>query len=315
MDYLLLTAVLVDLIIGDPGFIPHPVIIIGKLISTMEEKLRRLAKGKYLEKIMGMVLVLLVTGVTYFLTFYFIRLFFSINYYLGVLLNIWLLAATIALKGLAGAGIGVYNYLKMGDIVSAREATGQIVGRDTEKMGEDEIIRSVIETVAENTSDGIVAPLFFYLIGGTALAMTYKAVNTLDSMIGHLNDRYRDFGWAAARLDDLANLIPARLTGLGFCAAAFLLGYDSKRAWRIMRRDAAQHPSPNAGYPEAAAAGALGIRLGGLNHYHGRASFRPYLGEPAKELAREDIKAVVKLMYWNVGIIVILFLISRYFLN
>lgn len=311
MEYYLLTAILIDLIIGDPLLITHPVIIIGRLITLIESGLRKIVRTGRGERLAGVVLVILVVGAVYLTTFYLIKLAFSVNYYLGIIINLWLLSTTIAITGLARAGMKVYENLSAGDIESARESVGEIVGRDTGQMEEGEVVRATVETIAENTSDGILAPIFFYIIGGTPLAMAYKAINTLDSMVGHLNKKYKYFGWAAARLDDLANFIPARLTGFGFALAALLLGHNAKRSWQVMWRDAGKHPSVNAGFPEAAVAGALGIRLGGLNYYQGRAEFRNYLGDKERELIREDIKAVIRMMFWNLGLFIFFFLIVR----
>jgi adenosylcobinamide-phosphate synthase len=296
MDYCLLLALLIDLIIGDPSFIIHPVVIIGKVISSIERGLRKKLKGRKGERLAGIILVIVVVGVVYITTFYIIRLAFCINTYLGIAINLWLLSTTIAARGLVRAGLKVYRNLLAGDIQKARRSVGEIVGRDTEQMNEIEIIRATVETIAENTSDGIQAPIFFYIIGGTPLAMTYKAINTLDSMIGHLNRRYKYFGWAAARLDDLVNYLPARITALIFNLTSLILpGYNAKKSWRIMWRDARKHPSLNAGYPEAAIAGALGVQLGGLNYYQGKAEYRATLGDEERGLTVEDIKSMIKL--------------------
>jgi adenosylcobinamide-phosphate synthase len=172
-----------------------------------------------------------------------------------------------------------------------------IVGRDTGELGESEIWRGAVETVAENTSDGVVAPLFFLMLGGPLLALAYKAVNTLDSMVGYKNERYLRFGWAAARLDDLLNLVPARLTGILMVLAAPFAGLSSRGAWRIMRRDGRNHSSPNSGIPEAAAAGALGVRLGGANRYFGRTVEKPNIGDPDCPLDERSWRGAVRLMY------------------
>lgn len=179
----------------------------------------------------------------------------------------------------------------------ARIKVGQIVGRDTKHLDSPEVTRATVETIAENTVDGIISPLFFFALGGLPLAVVYRAANTLDSMIGYKNDRYLYFGRVAARVDDVLNYIPARLTGLLLIAVAAILGYDAKQAWAIMRRDAKKHPSPNGGYAEATVAGALGIRLGGHNRYFGKDTFREYMGDAGRELEPIHIKQTIRLMY------------------
>ncbi|MFP4016467.1 MAG: adenosylcobinamide-phosphate synthase CbiB [Halanaerobiaceae bacterium] len=311
--YLLIAAIIIDLLIGDPRIIPHPVVIMGKLISELDRFFNLYTDSEIAKKIAGSLLVFIVVSFTYIITVIIIEIGFMINYYIGLTIYIWLLAATIAINGLKSAGLGIYKALKNRDIDTSRKMVGMIVGRDTEDMKIKEIVRAAVETIAENTSDGIIAPIFFYIIGGVPLAMTYKAVNTLDSMLGYKNERYKDFGWAAARLDDIANYIPARLTGIGFCIAALLVpGTGTKQAWKIMFRDAGSHPSWNAGYPEAAVAGAMGVRLGGLNYYQGKASFRAYMGDKKRELISDDIKCVTKLMFLNIFCIVLIMSITKY---
>jgi adenosylcobinamide-phosphate synthase len=194
----------------------------------------------------------------------------------------------------------------------ARIEVSKVVGRDTACMGREDIIRAVIETLAENTSDGIIAPIFYYSLGGLPLAMAYKAINTLDSMIGYNNTKYKYFGRTAARLDDIANFFPARITGFGFCLATLFIGYGWKNCLKTMYRDARKHPSWNAGYPEAAVAGAMGIRLGGLNYYNGKKSFRAYMGEKKHKLITNNIDTIVKLIYLNTCIfVIVLFFINN----
>ena len=306
MIYILSGAVLLDLLIGDPDYYPHPVIIIGKLISVLETRFRKITDSKWGEKLASLVIVLITILVTYIIMAGIIRLSFYINNFLGWLVNIWFLGTTIAIKGLMKEANKVYQQLQEGCLAGAREILNLIVGRDTDKMGVVEIIRATVETVAENTSDGIIAPLFYFLLGGVPLAMTYKAVNTLDSMLGYKNERYRHLGWAAARLDDVANFIPARLTGFGFCLVALLCRKNWQQGFKVMFRDAGKHSSVNAGYPEAAVAGVLGVRLGGLNYYQGEASFSCYLGEKRREPVKEDILWAVKLLQLNVLILLLL---------
>lgn len=200
----------------------------------------------------------------------------------------------------------VYRHLKQQDWPAARTSLGMIVGRDTAHLDEPEVVRGTVETVAENIVDAIVSPLFYALIGGAPLAMAYRAVNTLDSMVGYKNDKYLHLGWASARLDDVVNWIPARLTAILLIVGAWVMKLDAKGAARMVTRDARLHPSPNSGFPESAVAGALGIRLGGHNVYHGVASFRAYMGEATRPMEAEDIVQTSRLMFWSAGAFVVL---------
>ena len=222
----------------------------------------------------------------------------SIHAWLGYLVSTWFISTTIAIKGLKDAAYLVYNPLRAGNLADARKYTGYIVGRDTDALDEEELTRAVVETVAENIVDAVIAPLFYALIGGAPLAMLYRASNTLDSMVGYRNDRYRHFGWASARWDDAMNWIPARLTGLLLILVALLQpGLSAKRAAAAIRRFAHLHPSPNSGIPESAVAGALGIELGGLNVYGGAASERARLGWPLRPRTQQDIVYAVRMLY------------------
>ncbi|MHB1127166.1 MAG: adenosylcobinamide-phosphate synthase CbiB, partial [Bacillota bacterium] len=226
-----------------------------------------------------------------------IMLAVKIHPIIGGLVNIWLMSTTLATRSLAGAARAVGQPLIRGDLFTAREKLAMIVGRDTAELSEGEIVRGTVETVAENTSDGVVAPLFYLFLGGAPLAMAYKAINTLDSMVGYRNERYLNFGWAGARLDDMANYLPARLTAVLLSLAAVIGPGKPARGLQTLLRDGRRHPSPNSGYPEAAVAGVLGVRLGGYNSYHGRSSFREYIGEDLTPLRAVHIGQAVKLMY------------------
>ena len=216
---------------------------------------------------------------------------------IDILIEALILSFMISPRSLAEAGQELHHLLIIGDIEEARRKVGWIVGRDTDKLDEPEIVRATVETVAENTVDGIVSPLFFFMIGGLPLAIAYRAANTMDSMIGYKNDKYIYFGRTAARLDDVMNYIPARLTALLFIASATMLRLDYKNAITMMKRDANKHPSPNGGYAEATVAGALHIRLGGYNSYFGKMSFREYMGDPVEVLAPQHIMLTIKMMY------------------
>lgn len=292
---LLVLALLLDLAVGDPAWLPHPTRIMGAGIARLENLFWRPGASQRYLLATGSLVVLVIVAASWLLTWLLLALAGRINYWLQVFLAGWLLATTIAPRGLASAALGIGRSLAAGDLPQARQQVGYIVGRDTASLEEGEVVRATVETVAENTSDGVIAPLFYFFLGGVPLAMAYRAVNTLDSMLGYKNDRYLFFGRAAARLDDLANYLPARLTGIALCLAAILLGYG-RQAWGIMQRDAHQHPSPNSGFPEAAVAGALGVQLGGINYYQGIPSRRPLIGAARQSLRTGHIWQAVYLM-------------------
>lgn len=297
-----------DFIIGDPNNPFHPVRIIGALGIKLENITRRVFKNL---KISGFVTWLGVILITFLVNSLIVRLAFSISNIFGIIIEGILLYFCISFKGLKVEGLKVIKVLESGDIEGARKQLSYIVGRDTEALDEEGIIRAVIETVAENTSDGIIAPILFGALGGAPLAMTYKAVNTCDSMFGYKNDKYIDFGLVSAKMDDLFNYIPARLTGYLVIFAAFILGLDYKNSYRIYKRDRYNHTSPNSAHPESAVAGALGIRLGGANYYFGKIVEKPTIGDKNKVIEISDlyktnnILLVVTLLGFSVGLIII----------
>ena len=297
-----------DFIIGDPNNPFHPVRIIGALGIKLENITRRIFKNL---KISGFVTWLGVILITFLVNLLIVRLAFNISNIFGIIIEGILLYFCISSKGLKVEGLKVIKVLESGDIEGARKQLSYIVGRDTKVLDEEGIIRAVIETVAENTSDGIIAPLLFGALGGAPLAMTYKAVNTCDSMFGYKNDKYIDFGFVSAKMDDLFNYIPARLTGYLVIFAAFILGLDYKNSYRIYKRDRYNHTSPNSAHPESAVAGALGIRLGGANYYFGKIVEKPTIGDKNKVIEISDlyktnnILLVVTLLGFSVGLIII----------
>jgi adenosylcobinamide-phosphate synthase len=281
---------LLDLLLGDPHWLPHPVRIIGAAISKTELLLRRSLTTPPAEKLGGIILVALIVLPVFCITFIVNMMIYrsfqtsitDLAALLGAVVLIYLTFTTIAARGLISAGRRVIRSIKENDIVSARKNLAMIVGRDTENLSEKEILKATIETLSENLSDGIVAPVFYLVLGGLPLAMIYKAVNTLDSMVGYKNERYRDFGWAAARFDDIANYVPARITGLFIVLSSALFSGSLQTAlnsFRTMLRDGRKHSSPNSGVPEAAMAGALGIILGGPSTYGGVLHEKPYIGQ------------------------------------
>ncbi|WP_238546142.1 adenosylcobinamide-phosphate synthase CbiB [Tumebacillus flagellatus] len=290
-------AYLVDLFVGDPRWLPHPVVIIGKFVTRLDRLLRRASDSKRTARLKGCLFPLLIVGGTYFVTYELLHLASLLSKWLSYALEIWLISTTIATKGLAQAGRGVYEALKAGDLPLARQRLSWIVGRDTEHLDCGEISRGGIETVAENIVDAVTSPLFFACLGGAPLAMAYRAVNTLDSMIGYKNEKYLHLGWASARLDDFANWVPARLTLPFLVASSTILKYNGRNTWIIALRDSAKHPSPNSGIAEAAVAGALNIQLGGNNSYGGVPSFRAHMGDRGVDTAPRHILQTIRLLY------------------
>ncbi|MEE8074540.1 MAG: adenosylcobinamide-phosphate synthase CbiB [Candidatus Binatia bacterium] len=274
---LLIGAFLLDLATGDPRWLPHPVVLMGKFISLGE---RLFWSGKpQRDFLAGMVVTLALITVSAGAAWALALLFTLLPPLLFFLFTVALASTTLATRGLIDTVGRVETLLHTGDLTEARKELSHIVGRETHSLSEDKILRASLESLAENTCDGIVAPLFYLCLGGVPLAMIYKAVNTLDSMIGYRTERYLYFGRFAARLDDLLNFIPARLTALFIVVAAYLMRLDGARALRVLRRDHDNHLSPNAGYPEAALAGAFGIRLGGPSVYFGQEIWKPHIGE------------------------------------
>lgn len=288
--WLPVAALLVDAVAGDPRWLPHPVVLMGRAIRRLESCLRGVAWLGL--KAGGVALAVTLVAGSWAAAWGLIRGAALLHPWLGVAAEVWLFSTALAARSLAEHGLAVWRPLMAGELTEARLKLSWIVGRDTERLDPPEIARGAVETVSESTCDGVIAPLFWGLIGGAPLAMAYKAANTLDSMVGHKDVRYLQFGWASARLDDLLNLVPARLSALLLAAAAL-----SPRALVTALKDAHRHPSPNSGWPEAAVAGALGVRLGGTNFYDGIPEERPHMGRPLRPLAPADIPRSIRLMY------------------
>ncbi|WP_274651458.1 adenosylcobinamide-phosphate synthase CbiB [Paenibacillus humicola] len=297
---LLAAAIVIDWLIGDPKWPTHPVIYIGRLVRALERRLRPegVRLGAVQLKVRGAVLTAVTTIAAFGATAAITEAARWIHPWLGYAATAWLISSTIAVKGLKDAAMLVYRPLIAGDLAQARAYAGHIVSRDTSALDERGAARAAVETVAENTVDALVSPLVFALLGGAPLAMLYRAANTLDSMVGYRSDKYVHFGWSSARFDDALNYVPARLTGLLLAFAALLLpGLSAARALRAVFVFAHRHPSPNSGIPESAAAGAIGIELGGHNVYFGTVSERARLGWPLRPLAAGDIVHTVRLLY------------------
>ena len=287
-----------DLCFGDPLWLPHPVTAIGRLIARLEKGLRRLFPSTdWGELTAGGILALLVPAIAFFVSWLLLRLLTALHPGLGLLAESLMCYQILAAKSLKDASLRVAEALEAGDLPAARQAVGRIVGRDTGGLDAAGVTRAAVETVAENANDGVTAPLLFLALGGAPFGFFYKAINTMDSMVGYKNQRYLYFGRAAARLDDAANYIPSRLCGLFLVAAAFLAGEDGKNAWRIFRRDRKNHTSPNSAQTEAACAGALGLQLAGDASYFGRLVHKPAIGDPLRPIEAADIRRADRLLY------------------
>ena len=287
---------LLDYWLGDPPHWPHPVRWMGNLINVMQRQIRLVCKSERALKIGGGVLWLVVVGVTWGASWGVLYLANLVHPWLGWLVEVWMIYTVLAARCLSDAALEVYRALKEGTLSESREKLSWIVGRDTSQLERPQITRAVVETVAENSVDGVIAPLFFLMLGGAPLAMAYKAVNTLDSMVGYKTEKYRAMGYVSARLDDLANYFPARLSWLLLTLAAFCLRANPRQALRIGWRDRHQHSSPNCAWPEATVAGALGIRLGGPNTYFGEQVDKPWIGDERRDVAIDDITLTIQLM-------------------
>lgn len=295
--YSILLALVLDLLIGDPYHFPHPVRFIGKWIYFMEKKLRIWFPREKDLKFAGFILTVSTIGLSYFLIW--ILVFFSreIGSTVAVIVEGILLYTTFSVKCLKDEAMKIYHSLGTQDLAISRKALSYIVGRDTQNLNREEIVRAVVETVSENTVDGFLSPLFYALIGGAPLAMAYKAANTLDSMVGYKNEKYQNLGYCSAKTDDVLNFIPARLSVLFFALSSLLLRYDWLGSVRIAVRDRKNHKSPNCAYPEGAVAGALSIQLGGTNLYFGQQVYKPTIGDKKRSIEREDIVRTCRLMY------------------
>jgi adenosylcobinamide-phosphate synthase len=282
---------ILDLCLGDPQGAPHPVRLIGALIGSLEKMLRR----RILQRLVGVFLLCIVIVAVYGSVRYLAMLSWA--------LEIFFIYTVLATRSLAVEALKIYKLLAADDLDEARRQVSFLVSRDTDTMNRAEIIRATVETVTENIVDGVIAPLCYLFAGGAPLAMTYKAVNTLDSMVGYKNEKYLRFGWASARFDDVLNFIPARLTGFFLIpVAAFFVGGRVCGAYRVLLRDRRNHSSPNSGHPEAAAAGALGVRLGGVTSYFGVLHNKPYIGDSQHEFEIQDIVKAVRLLYATAGV-------------
>ena len=289
---------LIDCLVGDPPGLPHPVVWIGRLISFLEKRLRarfpKTDRGQLLAGCVMAAAVPLLSGVAAFLILFVSYRIHPLLFLAVASLMCWQIFAARCLQTEA---MKVVACLERDGLSAARRQVGMLVGRDTGSLSEEQVLKAAVETVAENTSDGVIAPLFWMVLGGPVGGFFYKAINTMDSMVGYKNDRYLYFGRCAAKLDDAVNCLPARLSALGMIAAAFLLGMDGKNAWRIWRRDRRNHASPNSAQTESVCAGALGVQLGGDASYFGQLHKKPTIGDADRTIQRADVGRSCRLMY------------------
>jgi len=301
-------AFVMDLILGDPKGAPHPVRAMGKAAKSLERITRKKIRN---QKLAGSVTVLILVTGTYAVSFSFLESLRQVNTQLSFVMETLLIYTTLATRSLYDESHPVQIALSQGDHDQARCHLKNIVGRDTQNLNRKQITRATVETVSENTVDGVVAPLFYACIGGAPLALTYKCINTLDSMFGYKNKVFIHFGWASARLDDIVNWLPARLAGPLMVLAATLFGLNGKRGWTTMWRQGQNHLSPNAGIPEAVVAGSLGVELGGPQYYQGKMIDKPTIGEAVREIETEDIFRSHQILFATALLALGLFLFLR----
>ncbi|MCH4008629.1 adenosylcobinamide-phosphate synthase CbiB [Companilactobacillus sp.] len=313
MNIILMTifGFILDLILGDPYSWPHPVKLMGKLIDVIDKKIEA---GDYSPKKqihLGIWMWIIVVGTTGILTGLIMYLA-HFNYWAYMIIGTYLAYTTISVKGLAFEARKIIKSLKKDDIKTARYQLSMIVGRTTDDLNEEEISKATIETIAENTSDGVIAPLMYLLIGGPVLAMIYKAVNTLDSMVGYKNTRFKNIGEASAKIDDVFNFIPARLTWVLMTFATLVMRLNFKEAWQVGKRDHNKHRSPNSAYPESVVAGALDLQLGGPHVYFGDVVKKPFIGNDSGKTATvKDISKTIQILYVTACITLVVFCAIR----
>lgn len=294
----LIMGYILDLIFGDPYWMPHPVRFIGNLISILEKVIRRfMPKTKRGEYIGGIILTVMVVSISMVIPLVIILMAKSINTYLALTVETFMCYQILATKSLKVESMKVYDELAKNDLPSARKAVSMIVGRDTKDLTFSGVAKAAVETVAENTSDGIIAPMIFIAIGGAPMGFFYKAINTMDSMVGYKNEKYINFGRFAAKLDDVVNYLPARISAYQMILSSFFLRYDYKNAFKIYKRDRYNHASPNSAQTESVCAGALDVQLAGNAYYFGKLYEKPTIGDDIREINYDDIKKANRLLY------------------
>ena len=299
---------ILDLIFGDPHWLPHPICLIGNLIGFLEKNLRRLlAPGKTALLLGGALMVVIVLSLSFAVPYAVLMLAEQVSPWLRFALETIMFYQIFATKCLRDESMKVYTALHNNNLEDARVKLSWIVGRDTKELTTEEVTKGAVETVAENTADGIIAPMFYMFIGGAPLAFLYKGINTMDSMVGYKNDKFLYFGRCAAKLDDVANFIPARITGILMILASYFLNMNAAGAWKIFWRDRYNHLSPNSAMTESVTAGALNIQLGGDHYYFGKLVHKDTIGDNIRPVVAEDIVAVNNLLYMTAVISLLLF--------
>lgn len=304
---------LLDLIVGDPQNPIHPIRIIGSLCKTVEKFFRSILK-RYL-KVAGLLTWILVVFIVFIFNYLLLKVTYRINPSVTMILGSVMIYFCISTKALKIEGLKVVKYVIKDDIEGARKQLSYIVGRDTKNLDKESILKAVVETVAENMSDGVIAPLFYAGIGGAPLAFLYKAVNTMDSMFGYKNDKYIEFGYFPAKLDDVFNYIPARLSGYFIVVVSFILGLDYKNSFKIYKRDKNNHSSPNSAHPEAALAGALNVQLGGPNYYFGKLVEKQTIGDDREKIDINKVNNTNNILYCSAVLGCIMALIINWSIN
>ncbi len=299
---------LIDLLLGDPRSIPHPVVLIGKLISVLDKGLRKIfPKSVIGENLAGLVLWIIVCAVSFGVPWGILKLAGLAGWWLRLILESIMCWQILATKSLRTESMKVHDALKYGSLEDGRYAVSMIVGRDTERLDETGVIKATVETIAENSSDGIVAPMFFAMIGGGPLGMLYKAVNTMDSMLGYVEEPYKNIGLVPAKMDDVFNFIPARLSAFIMLAAGWFMRLDVRNGWEIFKRDRYNHASPNSAQTESCCAGLLQVRLAGDAWYHGVLHKKKYIGDDLRPVVLDDIPLTCDLMYVMAGLSLAIF--------
>jgi adenosylcobinamide-phosphate synthase len=304
-----------DLIIGDPQNWPHPIRYIGRFVSYLENIFGKFNQNKKNKFIFGMLLWIITVSIAYLIPKLILLYAYKVNSYLFIFIESLMCYYILAVKNLKDETKKVYDSLIENDLQKSRKSLSMIVGRDTENLDKESIVKAAVETVSENISDGIIAPMLFIALGGAPLGFAYKAANTLDSMVGYKNEKYYFFGKFSAVADDFLNYFPSRISGLLIVFSSLLLKYNYKNSWKIFIRDRKKHASPNSAQSESAAAGALNIRLGGPNYYHGVLVEKPFIGDSLKSIEVSDILKVFKLMYTTSFLGLLLSLAIIYFLG
>ncbi|MDD5945558.1 MAG: adenosylcobinamide-phosphate synthase CbiB [Clostridia bacterium] len=313
--FAVLTGFLLDCLFGDPNFALHPIRIMGRLIGALENVFRKIfPESNGGELAGGVVLAVSVCCICFFSVFFVLRLLYGFKATVGFICESLLCWLFVAARDLKKESMNVYERLKANDLTGARKAVSMIVGRDTERLDCEGVAKAAIETVAENTSDGVIAPLIYMFIGGAPLGALYKAINTMDSMVGYKNSRYLYFGRAAARLDDAVNFIPSRISAVFMIIASFILGCNYRNAVKIFKRDRLKHKSPNSAQTEAVCAGALGLRLAGDAWYFGELYKKDYIGDALNEVSAEHIVSANRLMYVSAVITIVVFGLIKFVL-